>query len=809
MQQPTQSDSLLPPLVQFSNFGFPPHVGSFQGPGPDSVAPTLSVSVPSPNGTAAVDPAAASALMQLAGPASLPAAAPERMKIDALMSPLAADAPAAPDFGPVFQPDGPASSPRLPHFGSAFQPEGASSSPRLPRPPTASPWSAFDSWALPPEMAALPASEMTALAAIAALSGGAPQDFVPHRHSAGTAWAVDPHTRVLVPTRQTNPAAPTSRKPSRDSLLVIPKSAQDLPPSRKRRPTARALEADTGEDDLVDHPRKRRGPPANNFGKPRALPKTEPPAKSPKPHRKRPPEPVIEVSERRQSARCKSREAQAFEKYKEQRRPGGMFPPVPTIQLTEADLDDFPATIARLERLYSAQYGGVKLVVPEGVRNRLKTLKVDVDVPCSASDLRLETPTKQPGVHRILEERRFDVPLRQYYADLCAFGHSAIPPFMDRTTWISERFPYITDIQASTFDPADDWFPLNQNCTVGGLAGWSRLQQLQAAGRLPDVVGVTSSVLLAGRPKQCSSWHYEDGRLGSMNVVRLDEADIYGLLHAPPPDAPDQKVPAPPDEFVAEQAELRQSEIPCKQWWFANEKNSKKLFDVIGRLFPSRAAECQSWTQHKFCVPSPKMLVEEYDFELHSADQFKDDIILTFYNTSHLVYNSRFSIAEAVNWATESWAPVGRRVKPCNCRLAPMMPYFPPELFVGPLPPAEPTPTDAASAESASAKSEAAPVASEAKAAKSADAPAKSAGASEESADASAESAANGAASVVDPSEAASARDQKAPKPEGRPVKNEPTLEGLPDEEPSVVGQELNLAEETSKHLRALQQPSS
>lgn len=159
--------------------------------------------------------------------------------------------------------------------------------------------------------------------------------------------------------------------------------------------------------------------------------------------------------------------------------------------------------------------------------------------------------------------------------------------------------------------------------------GWN-VDKLESALQLLDqnVDGVNSSYLYVGTWRAMFAYHTEDCDLFSINYVHTGQPKS----------------------------------------WYAIPISERNRFESLAKsYFPVDHQQCKEFLRHKTKLFSPARLKEKgikFSTVLQSAGEF----VITIPGSYHAGFNHGFNIAEAVNFATPEWFPVGRKAKHCLCR---------------------------------------------------------------------------------------------------------------------------------------------
>ncbi|AGO13977.1 AaceriAGR117Cp [[Ashbya] aceris (nom. inval.)] len=141
------------------------------------------------------------------------------------------------------------------------------------------------------------------------------------------------------------------------------------------------------------------------------------------------------------------------------------------------------------------------------------------------------------------------------------------------------------------------------------------------------VPGVNQPYLYAGLWKASFAWHLEDQDLYSINYLHFG---------------------AP------------------KQWYSIPQEDSHKFFKFMQEQFPEESAQCREFLRHKMFMVSPKVL-ERNGIRCNSIVHRQHEFMVTYPYGYHSGFNYGYNLAESVNFALESWLPIGEKAKKCMC----------------------------------------------------------------------------------------------------------------------------------------------
>ncbi|AMD22203.1 HGL137Cp [Eremothecium sinecaudum] len=141
------------------------------------------------------------------------------------------------------------------------------------------------------------------------------------------------------------------------------------------------------------------------------------------------------------------------------------------------------------------------------------------------------------------------------------------------------------------------------------------------------VPGVNQSYLYAGLWKATFAWHLEDQDLYSINYLH------FGMP---------------------------------KQWYSIPQEDSKKFYKFMKEQFPEESSNCKEFLRHKMFMVSPKVL-ERNGIRCNNIIHRQHEFIITYPYGYHCGFNYGYNLAESVNFALESWIPIGEKAGKCHC----------------------------------------------------------------------------------------------------------------------------------------------
>jgi jumonji domain-containing protein 2 len=142
-----------------------------------------------------------------------------------------------------------------------------------------------------------------------------------------------------------------------------------------------------------------------------------------------------------------------------------------------------------------------------------------------------------------------------------------------------------------------------------------------------DIAGVTHSYLYFGMWRAMFAAHTEDMELYSIN-----------FLHDGAP----------------------------KMWYAVPPGAVGKFESLAADMFPDEASRCQQFLRHKRFILPPELL-DAHKVPYCQGAQHRGEFMVTFPRAYHWGFNSGPNVAEAVNFALDSWIPYGKEAVPCKC----------------------------------------------------------------------------------------------------------------------------------------------
>jgi hypothetical protein len=145
------------------------------------------------------------------------------------------------------------------------------------------------------------------------------------------------------------------------------------------------------------------------------------------------------------------------------------------------------------------------------------------------------------------------------------------------------------------------------------------------------VPGVNTAYLYLGMWKATFAWHLEDVDLYSINYLHFG---------------------AP------------------KQWYSISQADARRFEAAMKNIWPTEAKACDQFLRHKAFLISPSHLKQQYNITVNKCVSYPGEFVVTYPYGYHSGYNLGYNCAEAVNFALDSWLPMGKIAKKCQCAQA-------------------------------------------------------------------------------------------------------------------------------------------
>ncbi|KAM0330673.1 hypothetical protein ACHAQA_003625 [Verticillium albo-atrum] len=189
---------------------------------------------------------------------------------------------------------------------------------------------------------------------------------------------------------------------------------------------------------------------------------------------------------------------------------------------------------------------------------------------------------------------------------------------LERAYWKTLTYApplYGADLMGTLFDENTDKWNLNKLPNLLDVLG-------------SKVPGVNTAYLYLGMWKATFAWHLEDVDLYSINYLHFG---------------------AP------------------KQWYSISQADAKKFEAAMKNIWPTDAKACDQFLRHKGYLISPQQLKQNYNIIVNKCVSYPGEFVVTYPYGYHSGYNLGYNCAEAVNFALDSWLPMGKIAKRCQC----------------------------------------------------------------------------------------------------------------------------------------------
>ncbi|KAI0099297.1 hypothetical protein GGR51DRAFT_535561 [Nemania sp. FL0031] len=177
---------------------------------------------------------------------------------------------------------------------------------------------------------------------------------------------------------------------------------------------------------------------------------------------------------------------------------------------------------------------------------------------------------------------------------------------------------YGADVLGTLFDDTTDNWNLNKLPNLLDVLG-------------TKVPGVNTAYLYLGMWKATFAWHLEDVDLYSINYLHFG---------------------AP------------------KQWYSISQGDARRFETAMKSIWPTDAKACGQFLRHKAFLISPNHLQQYFNIKVNKVVSYPGEFVVTYPYGYHSGYNLGYNCAEAVNFALDSWLPMGKIAKKCECAQA-------------------------------------------------------------------------------------------------------------------------------------------
>jgi hypothetical protein len=192
---------------------------------------------------------------------------------------------------------------------------------------------------------------------------------------------------------------------------------------------------------------------------------------------------------------------------------------------------------------------------------------------------------------------------------------------LEKTYWKTLTYApplYGADLPGTLFDDSVDKWNLNKLPNLLDVLG-------------TKVPGVNTAYLYLGMWKATFAWHLEDVDLYSINYLHFG---------------------AP------------------KQWYSISQGDARRFEAAMKNIWPTDAKACDQFLRHKGFLISPSHLKQNYNITVNKCVSYPGEFVVTYPYGYHSGYNLGYNCAEAVNFALDSWLPMGKIAKKCQCAQA-------------------------------------------------------------------------------------------------------------------------------------------
>ncbi|CAK7269925.1 hypothetical protein SEPCBS119000_003823 [Sporothrix epigloea] len=189
---------------------------------------------------------------------------------------------------------------------------------------------------------------------------------------------------------------------------------------------------------------------------------------------------------------------------------------------------------------------------------------------------------------------------------------------LERTYWKTLTYAqplYGADLPGTLFSESTDIWNLNKLPNLLDVLG-------------TKVPGVNTAYLYLGMWKATFAWHLEDVDLYSINYLHFG---------------------AP------------------KQWYSISQGDARRFEAAMKNIWPQDAKACDQFLRHKAFLISPSHLQQHFNIRVNKCVSYPGEFVVTYPYGYHSGYNLGYNCAEAVNFALESWLPMGKIAKKCEC----------------------------------------------------------------------------------------------------------------------------------------------
>ncbi|KAL1840541.1 hypothetical protein VTJ49DRAFT_362 [Mycothermus thermophilus] len=207
-----------------------------------------------------------------------------------------------------------------------------------------------------------------------------------------------------------------------------------------------------------------------------------------------------------------------------------------------------------------------------------------------------------------------------YHMDISEFTPERCEE-LERIYWKTLTYApplYGADLPGTLFDDSVEMWNLNKLPNLLDVLG-------------TKVPGVNTAYLYLGMWKATFAWHLEDVDLYSINYLHFG---------------------AP------------------KQWYSISQADARRFEAAMKSIWPQEAKACDQFLRHKGFLISPSHLKQQYNITVNKCLSYPGEFVVTYPYGYHSGFNLGYNCAEAVNFALDSWLPMGKIAKKCQCAQA-------------------------------------------------------------------------------------------------------------------------------------------
>ena len=103
----------------------------------------------------------------------------------------------------------------------------------------------------------------------------------------------------------------------------------------------------------------------------------------------------------------------------------------------------------------------------------------------------------------------------------------------------------------------------------------------------------------------------------------------------------------------------------ASKWWYIIPPEHGTRLERLVEAFSDIKCSSDASLRHKSTLIDPSFL-SKWDIPFKLVEQKAGEFIVTFPFAYHMGFNAGFNCAEAVNFATPSWIPIGKKAKQVN-----------------------------------------------------------------------------------------------------------------------------------------------